>query len=190
MATESTLPAVMSIELIRRLVKEDVIGGSVTRCIIDAQIGHPLRLIVEHHGDQRTIDAVVDVLCGVTGEPKPQSYEEMVTCRACSSPTGPANCTMPWPACGICGLPCLACSDKNHPKPSRSEKKDRFCRCDPPAIVLGHRDGFACSDCGGVIDHGGFTRFMRGAGIDAAGGGDEHRYVSSGLVELLGRAGR
>ncbi len=79
MATESTLPPAMSMDLIRRLIDEDIIGTSVTRVIIDAKIGMidtPLRIIAEHLGDQRTIDAAVDVLCGVTGDLRCKCREE------------------------------------------------------------------------------------------------------------------
>ncbi len=103
MATESTLPAQMGLDLIRRLVANDVIGGRVTRCIIDAKANDILQITVQHYGDKRTIDATVDVLCGVTTEGaeanKPDPFISRVaqpgsTCSDCEhvDQDGPGPC--------------------------------------------------------------------------------------------------
>ena len=88
MASESTLPPEMGLKLIQRLIREDVIGGRVTRCIIDAKADGVTQIAVQHYGDQRMINAVVDVLCGVTdgeaGDGKSEQPQPRL-CKTCRS---------------------------------------------------------------------------------------------------------
>ncbi len=86
MVTESILPRSLGLDLIQRLIAEDVIGGSVTHLIIDASVTEPLRIMAGHLGDERVIEATL----AVTGDALRAAIQRQLT--KCGNPVAHDAC--------------------------------------------------------------------------------------------------